>query len=148
MKYHQEPGGTSDEDLSHWYSLVNRRCRYTFDDEISLDHIFCRTKNTTNIELVGEENYLCKVEFPEGDHKKRIHDVLYNTTQAPAFNAVAQNDFDYVTLPHFGMLELGLRVCQACCSGDLIHKERFRAVSRIALKMKNCNGDLSVTEKA
>jgi hypothetical protein len=36
--------------------------------------VLCRTKNTTNIELVGEEHYLCKVEFPKGDHKKRIHD--------------------------------------------------------------------------
>lgn len=103
-----------------------------------------RTKNATNIDLVGKEHYLRKVKFPEGDHK-RIHDVLYNTTQA-AFNAVAQNDSDGGRVPFFGMFELVLRIRQACCSGELIPEERFHAVSKIARKLKDRNGDLSVTE--
>lgn len=103
-----------------------------------------RTKNATNIDLVGKEHYLRKVKFPEGDHK-RIHDVLYNTTQA-AFNDVAQNDFEGGRVPFFGMFELVLRIRQACCSGELIPEERFDKVSKIARKLKYGNGDLNVTE--
>ena len=56
-----------------------------------------RTKNATNIELVGKEHYLRKLKLPaQGDHK-RIHYVLYSTMQT-AFNAVAHNDFEGVTI--------------------------------------------------
>ena len=65
--------------------------------------VLCHTKNTTNIELVGEEHYLCKVEFPKGDHKKSTHDVRYNTTVRMLLLSTLLLRMTF-TVPHFGIM--------------------------------------------
>lgn len=105
-----------------------------------------RTKNVANIKMVGKEHHLRRVEFVEGDHKN-IHDVLYYTAQVTFGAVVRETDYDEPEgTPLTAMFEMVLRVRQACCSGELIPKERYIRAAEIAADLQTRDGKISAAE--
>jgi DNA repair protein RAD5 len=105
-----------------------------------------RTKKVANINMVGKEYHLRRVDFVEGDHKN-IHDVLYYTAQVTFDAVVREADYDEPEgTPLTAMFEMVLRVRQACCSGELIPKERYIRAAEIAADLQTRDGKISATE--
>ena len=105
-----------------------------------------RTKNVANIKMVGKEHHLRRVDFVEGDHKN-IHDVLYYTAQVTFGAVVRETDYDEPEgTPLTAMFEMVLRVRQACCSGELIPKERYIRAAEIAADLQTRDGKISAAE--
>ena len=83
-----------------------------------------RTKDTTDFELVEKVVEMRSVEFPEGNPHKRIHDILFDTAQV-AMRATLSADRKEALKEYSGVLEVLLRIRQACCSGILVPQARL-----------------------
>jgi SNF2 family DNA or RNA helicase len=91
------------------------------------------------IKLVSKTVQHRFITFPEGDHKT-IHDVLYNSARS-AFLGLLRLGDDKVANNFMQMLELVLRVRQACCHGGLVPEERRENATRVFEEVKRIGLD-------
>lgn len=101
-----------------------------------------RTKALAGIQLSEKVVELRSVEFPDGIHKT-IHDNLFSTARA-IFAAALQEGEGEALKNYMSILETLLRVRQACCSGQLVPKDRRDSADQVLLELKS-RGDKPLT---
>jgi SNF2 family DNA or RNA helicase len=88
----------------------------------------------STIQLVSKEVQYRYITFPEGDHKT-IHDVLFASARN-AFLGLLRLGDDEVANNFMALLELLLRVRQACCHADLVPIERRQNANAVFEEVK------------
>ena len=81
-----------------------------------------KAKVENTIELVEKTLQKRLVRFPEGTHKT-VHDVLYQTARTAFVGLLSRGD-DFALSKMMALIELVLRVRQACCHAALVPIER------------------------
>jgi SWI/SNF-related matrix-associated actin-dependent regulator of chromatin subfamily A3 len=104
-----------------------------------------RSKDACNIQLANKEVQLRAISFPEGPDKE-VYDALYSSVRL-AFRAVLEHDSTH-QVAYSSILEVLLRMRQACCSGQLVPKERREAALEIwrELQKRDTGKALTVEE--
>jgi SWI/SNF-related matrix-associated actin-dependent regulator of chromatin subfamily A3 len=88
-----------------------------------------RNKSQIDFTLPEKTVEMRAVVFPKGPHKD-IHDALFQSARG-AFSATLQNGNDAPFKHYNSLLELILRIRQACCSGRMVPKERWQQAMRV-----------------
>jgi hypothetical protein len=99
----------------------------------------------STIKLVSKDVQHRHVTFPEGDHKT-IHDVLFSAAQS-AFMGLLRLGEEQVTDNFMKLLELLLRVRQACCHAELVPLERRQNATEVVELVKRRGGLDNMTEE-
>jgi SNF2 family DNA or RNA helicase len=97
------------------------------------------------IKLVSKDLQHRHVSFPEGDHKT-IHDVLFSAARS-AFMGLLRLGDDEVANNFMALLELLLRVRQACCHAELVPLERRQNATEVFEEVKRRGGLDNMTEE-
>jgi SWI/SNF-related matrix-associated actin-dependent regulator of chromatin subfamily A3 len=88
----------------------------------------------STIKLVSKDVQYRFITFPEGDHKT-IHDVLFVSARS-AFLGLLRLGDDQVVSNFMALLELLLRVRQACCHAELVPLERRQNATEVFEEVK------------
>jgi hypothetical protein len=88
----------------------------------------------STIQLVSKDVQHRYITFPEGDHKT-IHDVLFASARSAFLGLLSLGD-DKVAGNFMALLELLLRVRQACCHADLVPIERRQNATEVFEEVK------------
>ena len=83
-----------------------------------------RTKDMTDLKLVEKVVEMRSIQFPEGNPHKRIHDILFETAQL-VMRATLSAGRTEALKEYSSVLEVLLRIRQACCSGILVPQARL-----------------------
>lgn len=103
-----------------------------------------RTKRVTDIQLVGKEVQIRRVDWVDGPHKK-AYDALFFTARA-IFQASLDPDGSGNEIPPKQLFELLFRVRQACCHMILVPPERIQRAEFAFMSLMAENRQLSFQE--
>ncbi|KAL7498338.1 hypothetical protein ACHAWT_009386 [Skeletonema menzelii] len=95
-----------------------------------------RSKQNVNISLVEKDVQLCSVEWSPNDLHKRVYDALFGTIRC-AMEAIIMDDESKALKNYSVIFEKLLRLRQACCSAELIAKDRRDVALKVWNEMKN-----------
>ncbi len=96
-----------------------------------------RSKALAQIQLSEKQVELRAVEFPPGPHKA-IHDTLFDTARL-IFSSTLQQDRGGLD-NYMSILEMLLRIRQACCSGELVPPERRQRAEEVWQELQSRGG--------